>query len=157
MRSTTFTLPAAVVVVLAGVLLLRPVSGPSCWKKQERERNSSVLIPSPPEVEAIQRRCLIKRDLARRIIAERLPLLQAAELFREVNGEDGLHTLALTGLDRSINELLCRQVIEYLATEEREMEQAGCVWTGTRWSEELRQDFDRRMAAGEFPPPAARE
>lgn len=158
MRSATFTLPVVLVVVVTGVLLFRPACGPSgCRKKQERERVSSIVHPAPPESLAMQQRWRVKSDLARRIITERIPLLEAAKLFGEVNGEDGLQNLTLAHPERSVHELLCRQAVGYVEAEERQMEREGYTFGDPRVSRELRREFDRRMAAGEFPPSSTRE
>lgn len=154
MRSVTFTLPAVVIVMLA-VLLVRPDCGTSPrWAK--REPVSNLLSPVPPETLAMQERWRVKYDLARRIIAERIPLLEAVELFRRANGEDGLHNLAVSHPGQSIHVLLCRQVIEFVATKERDMAEEGHSLTGPRVSECLRREFDWRTAAGEFPSEAGR-
>ena len=156
MRSATFTLPTAIVVMVIGVLLVRPNCGPSCRTKREQEPVSSLLAPAPPETLVLRERWRIKKDLARRITAERIPLLEAAELFREANGEDGLHYLSLSNPNHSLHELLCRQVIDYVAAAEREMEAEGRTWIGTRVSEELQRELDLRIAAGQFPRPPHR-
>jgi hypothetical protein len=147
-RSVTFTLPAVAVLMIA-VLLVRPDCGPAGCRAK-REPVSSLLSPIPPESLAIQERWRVKRDLARRVIAERIPLLEAAALFRRANGEDGLQNLALTYPGESLHRLICRQVLDYVETLEREMEQEGHTWTGPRVSECLRREFSRRTAAGEF-------
>jgi hypothetical protein len=113
-------------------------------------------IPAPPEIAEIERRSRVKNHLARRVIEERIPLSEAIKLFDTANGEDGTLCLTLSVPGRSTRERLCRQVILYVLSLESEMEQQGRVWTGTRVSEELQADLDRRLAAGEFPPePAA--
>jgi hypothetical protein len=151
-RSVTFTLPAVAVVMLA-VLLVRPDCGPAGCRAK-REPVSKLLSPVPPESLAIQERWRVKRDLARRVIAERIPLLESAALFRRANGEDGLQNLAAIHPGESLHKLICRQVIDYVDTREREMEQEGHTWTGPRVSECLRREFDLRAAAGEFSPAA---
>jgi hypothetical protein len=155
-RSVTFTLPTAIIVVVIGVLLVRPNCGSSGRAKEERGRVSWVVSPAPPETIEKQQRWRIKRDLTRRIMNERISLLEAAELFREANGEDGMYSLTLSNPNRSLRELLCRQVIDYVVTVEREWECEGRVCSGTRLSEELQHELDQRIAAGEFPPASGR-
>lgn len=113
--------------------------------------HESQLCPAPPEAQASWQRGRVKRQLARRVIAERIPLPEAAELFRRANGEDGLVVLARGTSGRSMREKLCHQVIMYTAEAEAEMRAEG--WTSCAWdTAELEADFKRRLAAGEFPP-----
>ncbi|MBN9120060.1 MAG: hypothetical protein J0I06_13000 [Planctomycetes bacterium] len=108
--------------------------------------------PAPPEAAMLEQRSRVKFALARRLIAERPPLLAAAEWFEQVNGEDGTETLVRSVPGRSVREKLCRQVILYVIAVEGELRREGSLPTGPRASEELQAEFDRRLAAGEFPP-----
>jgi hypothetical protein len=112
---------------------------------------STLLSPPPPEVEEVVRRLRTKRLLARRVIEEKVPLLEAAELFRAANGERGMRTLlAIPG--RSERERLCRQVIIYVAQREEELKAEGQTPAEPAASVLLERELTRRMAAGEFPP-----
>lgn len=106
----------------------------------------------PPEIAEMQQRIRIKNDIARRVIEQRIPLPEAIKLFDAVNGGDGTTNAILFLPGCSMRERLCRQVILYVRSVETEMEKEGHVWPGQRVSDELQADFDRRLAAGEFPP-----
>jgi hypothetical protein len=111
-------------------------------------------ISSPaPEADAARRRIGVKNNLARRIIAERIALLEAVDLFYDANGEDGINAVARSIPGHSIREKLCRQVIGYVGSVETELErEGGTGLSDPRWSAVLRAEFDRLLAAGEFPP-----
>lgn len=110
-------------------------------------------LPPDPGCDAIRHRLIVKDRLARRIIVERIALLEAAELFRAANGDDGLVALARGIPGHSIREKLCIQVINYVFSVENDMARDGePLPSGPRWSAVLRAEFDRRRAAGEFPP-----
>jgi hypothetical protein len=113
---------------------------------------TTLLQQSPPEVAVLERRIRVKNQLARRVVAERTPLLEAAEWFQQANGEDGMEALIRAMAGRSVREKLCRQVVCFVVDVEEEMEQEGYVPTGPRVSLELRAEFDRLLAAGAFPP-----
>ena len=60
-----------------------------------------------------------KRAAARRVLHERLPLLAAAELFRTVNGTEGLERLRVLPCGGgTLRERLCRQVVQYVCVVE---------------------------------------
>jgi hypothetical protein len=143
--------PAAFVVLAAGALF-----GPACRKPTAAPLvvpSSEIALEPPPEVVAIQRRTLAKRQLAFRIIAERTALLEAAEMFRLANGEDGMDCLARNGTQEcSIREKLCRQVIEYVSVAEAELESAGQAPIGPPLSALFQDELDCRLAAGAFGP-----
>jgi hypothetical protein len=107
--------------------------------------------PPPPEAVVLERRTRAKSLLARRVIAERIPLLDAAEMFREANGEEGMRLVA-TVRGRSVREKLCRQVISFVCGAETEMEEDGHTPAGSRASVVLEKELGLRIAAGEFPP-----
>lgn len=114
-----------------------------------------VITPSSaaaPEIAEMQQRIRIKNDIARRVIEQRIPLPEAIKLFDTVNGGDGTANVILFLPGRSMRERLCHQVILYVRSVESEMERGGHVWSDPRASDELQADFDRRLAAGEFPP-----
>ncbi|MBN9120059.1 MAG: hypothetical protein J0I06_12995 [Planctomycetes bacterium] len=151
MRLMTLVVLGAAVAAAAAISLcqhLRP-AGTGC---PQRQRPTELVLPVSPEVTAIERRTLVKCQLARRAVTERTSLLAAAEWFEQVNGEDGMEALVRTIPGRSVREKLCRQVIVYVISAEDEMEREGALPTGPRASEELQAEFDRRLAAGEFPP-----
>jgi hypothetical protein len=138
----------AVLVVATVTVVVRDSRSAARARRPVIERVS----PPPPEVAEFEQRTRVKSHLARRIIAERIPLLEAVELFAEVNGEEGTASLILSVPGRSVREKLCRQVILYVVATENEMEKQGHVWTGTRASEELQAERDRLLAAGALPP-----
>jgi len=119
-----------------------------------RARRGAVIpaLPAPPEIAEIEQRTRVKYHLARRVVEEHIPLLEAIKLFDAANGEDGTVCLTLSVPGRSVWEKRCRQVILYALSVENDMESRGHVWTGVRVSKELQADLDRRLAAGEFPP-----
>jgi hypothetical protein len=141
----------AFVVLAAGALL-----GSACRKPTAAPPlvpSSEIVVERPPEVVAIERRTLAKRQLAFRIVAERTPLLEAAEMFRRANGEDGMDRLARNiAMTGSIREKLCRQVIEYVFVAEAEMESAGHAPIDPPLSALFRDELDHRLVAGEFAP-----
>jgi hypothetical protein len=100
----------------------------------------------------MQKRWRIRRDLTQQILRERIALLDAAELFRQANGEDGMLNLILTGPGQSVREKLCWQVISSVSDMESEWEREGRLFTGPRLSEEMQAELARRRAGGEFPP-----
>lgn len=106
--------------------------------------------PAGPEAEASSRRAAVKHQLTRRVLAERMPLPAAAELFRRANGDDGIANLALGLPGRSLRERLSLQVVKYALAVEAEMRAEGHEPNG--WAAELEAEFLRRQAAGEFPP-----
>ena len=114
--------------------------------------HESLLCPVPSEAQASLYRMRVKSLLARRVLAERIPLLEAAELFRRANGEDGLAALVRSTPGRSVREKLCRQVISYAAVAEAEMRTEGCTSCVWGVAADLEADFNRRLTAGEFPP-----
>jgi len=137
------------VAVVATALLFHT----ECVSIPAKSRSHSIEVsPVPPEATAIGRRTDAKLQLARRLIIERLPLLDVAEQFAVVNGEYGMRDLIVGGQGRSVREKLCRQVIVYVILVEEEMKEEGHSWSGPRVSEELQRELDRRLAAGEFPP-----
>lgn len=144
------------IVVLKLLIVGLAVAGASlAWKHREAvlEKNSqrsNVLQGVPPEAAAIEQRTLAKRQLARRLLAERTPLLDAAELFNLVNGEEGTLHLTRSVPGRSLREKLCRQVISYVECAERDMECEGYPRAAVPVSDELQRELDRRLAAGEF-------
>jgi hypothetical protein len=109
-------------------------------------------LPVPEEVPVIERRTCVKNQLARRVIAERTPLLEAVEWFRQVNGEVGMDGLIRSIPGRSAREKLCRQVIMFVAGNEAEMERDGYSPSAPRVSVELSAELDRLLAAGALPP-----
>lgn len=106
--------------------------------------------PAAPEAEASSCRSVVKHQLIRQVLAGRVPLLDAAELFRRANGGDGLVGLVRGMPGRSVREKLCYQVIRYALAAETEMLADGHEPNG--WRTELEAEFVRRNAAGEFPP-----
>jgi hypothetical protein len=138
------------VAVAGAALLVREYRQPPPVRTEAR--SSFMVLSAPPEVAVLVQRAHAKSRLARRVIAERTPLLDAAELFRRANGEDGMLALVDMVEGRSVREKLCRQVIYYVAGAENEMEHEGRVRTGPRVSAELQAELDRRLAAGELPP-----
>jgi hypothetical protein len=134
-------IPLLVFVTLAAALLL-------CVERRKPAPRPEWALESNPaghEAVAAQRRSLMLHRLARRIIAERIPLLEAAELFREANGKAGLEALVRAMPGRSLREKLCRQVIHFVVAETE-------AATAPRVSEALQDELDRRLVAGEFPP-----
>lgn len=108
--------------------------------------------PPAPEADAAARRSLVKYQLVRQLVAQRVPLLEAVEQFRRANGEDGLASLRVGQPGRSVREKLCRQVISYAQVAEAEMRNEGQLPTSSRVTEEWQTEFDDRLTAGEFPP-----
>ena len=147
MRLTALTVLCATFAVVELLLLCsRPTPAVN------PRRMTTLLEPSPPEVAVLERRMRVKSQLARRIVAERTLLLEAAEWFRQANGEDGVESLIRTMAGRSVREKLCRQVVIFVADAEHDMEQEGNAPTGPRVSLELQAEFDQLLAAGAFPP-----
>ena len=148
MRVEALMLPAVVAIAGAALVLGRYREPPV-----RTEPGSFDLVEfAPPEVAVLGERTHLKSRLARRVIAERTPLLEAAELFRRANGEGGMQTLVNSVPGRSLREKLCRQVIFYVTTAEVEMERQGRARPGPLVSAALQAEFDRRLAAGGFPP-----
>lgn len=140
--------PLCVAVALTGVIAITWVHRTPPTRPAAREFH----CPAPPEVQSTSRRLVVKEQLARRVVMERMALLEAAELFRRANGEDGLAALARGGPGRSVREKLCRQVVAYAVGAEAEMRAEGytsCVWGVAA---DLEAEFQRRLAAGDFPP-----
>src|SRR4051794_13104229 len=111
MRVTIFEV-LGVFAVLGVILFAReyraaPLAG--------HDLRANLVHPVSPEADVIQRRALVKNQLARRVAAERTPLLTAAEWFGQANGEDGTETLVRGMPGRSVREKLCRQVILFVA------------------------------------------
>jgi hypothetical protein len=137
----------AATLVGVGVLLYLEYRRPS----PGRTARWTELSP-PNEGLVIQHRVIAKNQLARRIVAERIPLLEAAEMFRQMNGEEGMALVTSVPGGRSVREKLCRQVIRYVSVAETDLENEGQIVTGPRVSDALKDELDRRIAAGEFPP-----
>jgi hypothetical protein len=150
MRLSDFA-TVAFVVLAVGVLLC-----PACRKPpaQPRPAPASETVSEPPPVlTTIESRTVAKRQLAHRVIAERIPLLEAAEMFRLANGEDGMQRLTWQiTMGATMRERLCRQVIAYVSGVEDDMEAAGHAPTNPPVSALLQAELDRRLAAGEFAP-----
>ena len=149
MRSTVLAISAAAAVAVGLICSWEH------WRPPVRSRvpqDPTVLIETPDEVRLLQYRSQAKARLAQRVIAERIPLPEAAELFREANGEAGMANLRCGMYGRSVREKLCRQVIMFVAAAEYEMELAGQSGARPPVSGVLREELDRRLAAGEFPP-----
>jgi hypothetical protein len=120
---------------------------------EEPPAHQSVIYDPGAEASVIRQRILIKRQLAERVLTERIPLLEAAELFRQANGPDGLDGLARSRVPgRSVREKLCRQVIGYVEMAEEDRAAAGRARPHPLVSGVLRAELERRIAAGEFPP-----
>jgi hypothetical protein len=113
---------------------------------------SELLQTSTPDYDAFVLRCDAKRVLARRIIAERIPLGPAADLFFEANGERGRSLVARAGRGRSFREKQCRQVIDFVCVAEAEMAEEGTPPVDPPVSAVLQNELDRMLAAGELPP-----
>jgi hypothetical protein len=139
-----------VVVLFAGVVTLFCVyrAPTHAGRNPHAERGLRV----PEEVEVIERRTRVKNQLTRRVIADRTPLLEAAEWFRLANGEDGMDDTIRCIKGRSAREKLCRQVILFVAGNEAEMEREGHSPSAPRVSVELSAELDRLLAAGALPP-----
>lgn len=110
----------------------------------------TLVCPAPPEAHASSCRVTLKNQLIRRVLAERMSLLSAAELFRHANGDDGMAGLVRGLPGRSVREKLCYQVVRYAITVEAEMRDEGREPNG--WGGELEAEFERRCATGDFPP-----
>lgn len=137
-------------VAIAGVILF-------FWDDRLGSRAESTrpetVLSAPPEVETANRRTAVKCHLARRAVVERQSLLELAELFDQVNGEEGTRILLLHSMPgRSIREKLCRQVITFVRIAERDLQEEGHSLAEPLLSTTLQDEFDRRRAAGEFPP-----
>jgi hypothetical protein len=136
-------------VVIAGVILY-------FWDSRgapRTERTRSHAEQLPPEVEATNRRTAVKNHLARRAVIERQSLLEVAELFDQVNGEEGTKILMRPTLPgRSIREKLCRQVIAFVRIAEHNLQNEGHSSSEPLLSVAMQAELDRRLAAGEFPP-----
>ena len=150
MRQTALVILAAILVG-AGVVTLccqscKPRSIPH--GKQPR----SITEPAPAQTQMYEERSRMKIGLAQRIIAERIPLLDAAEMFRHANEGDAMHNLLRGTPGRSVREKLCRQAISFVSAVEAETEFAEPASPGRPVSTVLQAELDRRIAAGEFPP-----
>jgi hypothetical protein len=144
---------SAVLKSVSVALVLGAVAVLYTGRPARRPAPAPTLVSRPsPEQMAFEQRALVRAHLARRVVAERIPLLEAAELFGQANGEAGMANLVRFMPGRSVREKLCRQVVDYVAAAEDEMARGGHVWTGPRLSEQFRGELDRRLAAGEFPP-----
>ena len=141
-------LAAAAALVVAIVLFSAPRAPTHAGRTPQRDG----FIPAPAEVEAIDSRLRAKNQLARRIATERMPILKAAELFRQANGEDGLAALVYSVPGRSVREKLCRQVIDFVRAAERDFQREGHPLSTPHVSVELQADLDRLLVAGELPP-----
>lgn len=106
--------------------------------------------PPTPEAEASACRSSVKHQLIRQVLDGRMPLLDAAELFRRANGDDGLTSLVRGLPGRSVREKLCYQVVRYALAAETDIRASGHEPNG--WGTELEAEFALRCATGEFPP-----
>jgi hypothetical protein len=137
-----------VAVVLTGVVAV-------AWAHRSRPvwpAATQLVCRRPPESQVIVARTVVKNQLARRVSVERMPLLDAVESFRRANGEDGLECVTRGLPGRSVQEKLCRQVIRYVSAAEAEMRAEGWTSDAPGYAAELEAEFERRLAAGEFPP-----
>ena len=144
MRLILLTVLGASTLVV-GMILLPP-------RAEAPRRGSWLVAPSPPEVALLDNRLRVKNQMARRIVVDRTPLLEAAEWFRQVNDEDGIEGLIRTTPGRSVREKLCRQVIRFVVTAEEEMGQEGYSLSASSASAELSAELDRLLVAGALPP-----
>ena len=153
MRSTALAILAGIVLGTGAILCLESRAPRSVV----RSRWPRVNQDAPPESVAALRRTESKTHLARRVVVEQIPLLTAAEMFRQINGDEGMRLLALAVEGCSDRERLCRQVIGYVIAAEAQMEREGSPVPEPRTSAVLRAEFDRRLAAGEFLPESEAE
>ena len=118
--------PLVVLLVFAG-LAVGPLFCLNCRNMRPACPAAPVfgVQPRPPEAQRLACRWEAKMRMARRVIAERIPLLMATELFREVIGEDGMGAIVAPG-DTS-RERLCRHVIACVQAAEMELDYAGCT------------------------------
>jgi hypothetical protein len=105
--------------------------------------------------EAVILRILAKQHLVREVAARRQPILEAAALFRELNRlPPALHPADHPSLaGRSEEELLCRQVIAYVAEPDCNWPEAAAQATVARLEAELQEEL-RRHGAIRLPDPA---
>lgn len=89
-----------------------------------------------------------KREAALRVIRERLPLLEAAGLFRAANGSAGLQRLRTALPGETVLEQLCRQVISYVAA--IEAEPTGPVPEGPAYTPVLAGELEQLRADGQL-------
>jgi hypothetical protein len=105
--------------------------------------------------EVVILRILAKQHLTSEVAAGRQPLLEAAALFRELNRlPPALHPADHPSLaGRSEEELLCRQVIAYVAARDGDWPESAAEVAVARLEAELREEL-RRHGAIHLPDPA---
>jgi hypothetical protein len=150
MRQTILTILAATLVGAGLIATCRQIH----TRTPSPSHEEPVVLdqPAPPESFAIQQRTLAKRQITRRLIAERIPLLDAAEMFRQANGEEGMKYLRFGALGGSIREKLCRQVIDYVLVIERESQGATQPVPDIPVADALQAELNHLLAVGELSP-----
>jgi hypothetical protein len=105
--------------------------------------------------EAVILRILTKQHLTSEVAAGRQPLLEAAALFRELNRlPPALHPADHPSLaGRSEEDLLCRQVIAYVAEPDGDWPESAAEAAVARLEAELQEEL-RRHGAIHLPDPA---
>jgi hypothetical protein len=105
--------------------------------------------------EAVILRILAKQHLTREVAAGRQPLLESAALFRELNRlPPALHPADHPSLaGHSEEELLCRQVIAYVAARDGDWPESAAEAAVARLEAELLEEL-RRHGGVQLPDPA---
>ena len=138
---------AAFVTFFASLLAVAGYSAFGYIRATHRPASYARLTPPDRGVESVTASNLAKRLAAQRVFNERLPLLAAAELFREASGTEGLMRLGAATGAGTLRERLCRQVIQYVYTIE-----TGHGLTGRppewSYSAELWSELECLLAAG---------
>ena len=148
MSTAALKLLCVAVTITAAVAITWAYRNPPAYRAPRAQFHA----PPAPESSAAAHRARVKGQLARQLVAQRVPLLYAVEQFRLANDEDGLAVLTVGMRGRSVREKLCRQVISYARVAEAEMRDQGHLPSSSRVAEEWQAEFDCRLGAGEFPP-----
>jgi hypothetical protein len=141
----TLALAASAVSVVSRRAAEPEEPDPSLWDEVADEQ-----VP-----EAMILRIIAKQHLVREVAAGRQPLLEAAALFRELNRlPPALHPADHPSLaGRNEEELLCRQVIAYVAEPDGDWPESAAEAAVARLEAELQEEL-RRHGAVRLPDPA---